>query len=77
MSPTNSTEQNWILIQTRYDYMALPVDVALEVLKTMRLVTHSGGKVELSDSEVGVKLVSGGQMHVALVKSKMLPKEGE
>jgi hypothetical protein len=77
MSLTNSTEDNWLLIQTRYDYMALPVEVALEALKHMRVVSMTNGKVEVSNGEVSVKLIGGDQMTVALVKAKMTPKEGE
>jgi len=79
MSATSSIdpESNWILIQTRYEYMALPIDVAMEVLKHARMVDHSNGKISLSSGDMNLKLATGDQMHVALVKSKMLPKEGE
>lgn len=77
MSPTNSTDQNWILLQSRYDYIALPVDLAVEVMKVMRLVTKSGNKIDLATGDVSVIVISAEQMTVALVKAKMLPPEGE
>jgi hypothetical protein len=75
MSPTNSTEGNWILLQSRYDYIALPVELAVEVMKNMRLVSKSGDRIEVNTGDVNAIIVSGEQMAVALVKAKMLPKE--
>jgi hypothetical protein len=75
MSPTNSTEGNWILLQSRYDYIALPVELAVEVMKHMRVVSKSGNKIELTTGDVNAVIISGDQMTVALVKSKVLPKE--
>lgn len=75
MSLTNSTDQNWILLQSRYDYIALPVDLAVEVMKVMRLVTKSGNKIDLATGDVSVIVISAEQMTVALVKAKMLPPE--
>lgn len=75
MSPTNSTEENWMLFQSRYDYIALPISVAVEVLKHMKVVSKSGSKIELATGEATVQIVSGEQMTVALVKAKLLPKE--
>lgn len=79
MSLTNSTdlEENWVLLQSRYDYIALPISLGLEVMKVMKVVTKAGSKIDLSTSDATATIVSGEQMKVALVKSKMLPKEDE
>jgi hypothetical protein len=77
MLPTDSNGENWILIQSRYDYIALPASMATEVLKVMRVVSKSGGKIELANEGAQIHVVSHEQMCVAIAKAKMLPKESE
>jgi hypothetical protein len=76
MSPTNSTDEpNWILFQTRYDYMALPVDLATEVLRHMKMMSKDNGQWEIAQNEISIQLLPSEKMTVALVKAKMLGKE--
>jgi hypothetical protein len=77
MSATNESEDNWILIQSRYDYIALPVELATQVLRRMRVVTKNNGKIELANEGAQIHVISNEQMQVALVKARMLPKEDE
>ena len=71
--PTFSTE-NWLVLSTRYDYMALPIEIGVEVLKHMRMMTKTGSKWEISSNgDVQVSVVNGETMTVALVKARMLP----
>jgi hypothetical protein len=77
MSATDNNGENWILIQSRYDYIALPATMAVEVLKSMRIVSKSGNKIELAGEGASFHVISHEQMCVAIAKSKMLPKEGE
>ena len=77
MSATDSTEkENWVLFQTKYEYMALPVSLATEVMKYMIVMKKETG-FELSDDEISIRMLNADAMTVARVKAKMKPKEEE
>jgi len=77
MSATDSTEkENWVLFQTKYEYMALPVSLATEVMKYM-IVMKKEKTFELSDDEISIRMLNADAMTVARVKAKMKPKEEE
>ena len=77
MSATDSTEkENWVLFQTKYEYMALPVSLATDVMKYM-IAMKKEKTFELSDDEISIRMLNADAMTVARVKAKMKPKEEE
>jgi type II secretory pathway component PulF len=54
--------------------MALPIDIGVQVLKHMRMMTKTGSKWEVSNNgDVQVAVINGETMTIALVKARMLP----
>ena len=67
-------KENWVLFNTQYNFMALPVSVAVEVMKHMVCLESIGGKMELSDKEIKVQMLNKDAMTVAIAKHKMVSK---
>lgn len=65
--------ENWVLFQSRYDYMAIPASLAVEVMKSMKVMDSAHNLSKSSD--INIKMINAEQMTVAIAKYKMLPEE--
>jgi len=75
MSTTNSTDENWILFQSRYDWIALPAELGVEVMKHLRTMNKGSAGWSVSNESASIALMTGDQMRVAQVKAKLVPPE--